>query len=335
MQNSKKLLLRLSSAGDVLLTSPLLKLIKEREPGSEIHFVVKSQFADLIRSNPNVNRLHIVHDHPEFHHLENLRRELVAEKFDVTLDLHNNFRTVYLRRGTAPKIRVIGKDILKRFVLVNSRLNLYSTVRPVALKYAQTYDKSLQEVSRPEIFFPDSVVNGVDAVWRSLGPESSISVFLCPGARHFTKRWPVEYWTALAGTLSQQSRIVLLGGIADVEACNEIQKETNAVNFCNKFSLLESAAMLRHASVVVTNDSYLMHAANALGKKTVAIFGSSVKEFGFFPYDVENKVLEVRGLPCRPCSHVGLESCPRQHFKCMKETLPDKVEAAVRAMLES
>ncbi len=333
MHNSKKLLLRLSSAGDVLLTSPLLKLIKEREPGSEIHFAVKSQFADLIRSNPNVNRIHIVHDNSDFNRLENLRRELLAEKFDVTLDLHNNFRTVYLRRGTAPKVRVIGKDILKRLVLVNSRLNLYSTVRSVALKYAQTYDKSISEVSRPEIFFPDSVVRSVDVVWQSLGAGTSDSIFLCPGARHFTKRWPVEYWTELASKLSRHSRVVLVGGIADVEACSRIQQESNAVNLCNKFSLLESTAMLRHASVVVTNDSYLMHAANALGKKTVAIFGSSVRQFGFFPYDVEHKILEVEGLPCRPCSHVGLESCPREHFKCMKETLSGEVETAVQSML--
>lgn len=333
MQKSKKLLIRLSSAGDILLTSPLLKLIKEREPDSEIHFVVKSQFADLIRSNPNVNRLHIVQNHADVHELENLRRNLLAEKFDTTLDLHNNFRSIYLRRGTAPKIRVIGKDILKRLVLVNSRLNLYSSVRSVALKYAQTYDRSVTKVARPEIFFPDAVIRKVDTIWRSLGPAPSQSVFLCPGARHFTKRWPVEYWKELVDKIFPGKRLVLLGGLMDVQACSEIKGGKEIANYCGQFSLLESMAMLRYASAVVTNDSFLMHAANALGKKTVAIFGSSVRQFGFFPYDVEHKIMQVEGLPCRPCSHVGLESCPQNHFRCMKEISPAQVRDALESLL--
>ncbi len=334
MPKSKKLLIiRLSSAGDVLLTSPLLGLIKENEPDSEIHFVVKSQFADLIRVNPNVTRMHIVQDHADFHQLENLRRELIGERFDLTLDLHNNFRSIYLRRGTAERIRVIRKDILRRIVLVNSRLNLYSTPRSVALKYARTYDPSIAHVPRPQLFFPDPVVERMDLKWKSLGPETVPSLFLCPGARHFTKRWPLEYWRELSVKLQKRFRLVLLGGIADVPACSEIQRQLDVVNFAGEFSLIESSAMLRHASAVVTNDSYLMHAANALGIKTVAIFGSSVKEFGFFPYEVENKVLEVTGLSCRPCSHIGLESCPRHHFKCMKGTSPDMVTDAVVEMM--
>ncbi len=334
MQTSKKLLIRLSSAGDVLLTSPLLKLISEREPESEIHFVVKSQYADLVRLNPNVGRVHLVQDHSDFHQLEKVRRILLAERFDLTLDLHNNFRSAYLRRGTAPQIRVIGKDIFKRAILVNAKLNLFSSVRSVALKYAQTYDKSISQVARPEVFLPAESIEKADEVWRSLGPEPTRSVFLCPGARHFTKRWPADYWKELAVRFQGDSRVVLLGGSMDTEVCAEIADGTSVVNLCGMLSLTESTAMLSHASVVVTNDSYLMHAANALGRKLVAIFGSSVREFGFFPYGVENRVMEVKGLTCRPCSHVGLESCPRGHFKCMKDMRPPAVEEAILSLLK-
>ncbi len=333
MQTSKKLLIRLSSAGDVLLTSPLLKLIKEREPESEIHFVVKSQYADIIRSNPNVSEVHIVQDHADFHQLENLRRILIAEKFSITLDLHNNFRSVYLRRGTAPTVRVIKKEIVKRAILANSRLNLFTAPRTVALKYANTFDKSITSVPRPELYFPESVLKKADTIWGSFGADERESVFLCPGARHFTKRWPVQYWKKLGKKLSERKRIVLLGGIEDAEACRDIQSGTNILNFSGQLSLLESSAMLRHAAAVVTNDSYLMHAANALGVKTVAIFGSSVKEFGFFPYKVEHRIMEVNGLTCRPCSHIGLEACPKRHFKCMMDTTPDEVESAIASLL--
>jgi lipopolysaccharide heptosyltransferase II len=335
MRRSKKLLIRLSSAGDVLLTSPLLKLMREREPESEIHFVAKSQYADLIRLNPNIDRVHLVQDHSDFHQLERLRRTLIAEHFDLTLDLHNNFRSAYLRRGSAPEIHVISKDIFKRAVLVNAKLNLFSTVRSVALKYAQTYDKSISRVAGPEMFLPPESIEKADEKWKSFGPEPAHSVFLCPGARHFTKRWPEDYWKELARQLQADGRVVLLGGTTDTEMCARIADGTSAVNLCGQLSLTESSAMLRHASVVVTNDSFLMHAANALGTRLVAIFGSSVREFGFFPYGADNKVLEVNGLTCRPCSHIGLESCPKGHFRCMKETRPSAVKEAVISLLKS
>ncbi len=335
MQTSKKLLIRLSSAGDVLLTSPLLKIIREREPDSEIHFVVKSSYADLVRLNPNVDRLHLVQEGGDIHELERLRKELISERFELTLDLHNNFRSVYLRRGTAPEIRVITKDIFKRTLLVRTKFNFFRSVRPVALKYAQTYDSSVTEVPRPEVFVAPETIAASDRLWTAGGKDSRPSVFLCPGARHFTKRWPANYWRTLTESLTKDYRVVLLGSIEDSDLCHDIANGLDVYDFAGRLSIMESTAMLTRASAVVTNDSYLMHAANALGKKVVALFGSTVREFGFFPYAVENRVLEVDGLSCRPCSHIGLEECPRSHFKCMMETTPQAVEAAVRALLKS
>jgi len=171
----------LSSAGDVLLTSPLLKLMREREPDSEIHFVVKSQFADLVRSNPNVNRLHIVQDRSDFHQLESVRRVLMGEKFDETLDLHRNFRSIYLRRETAPVIHVIRKDAVRRAILVDTKLNLFTNVRSAALKYAQTYDETIASVPVPELYFPADVGERMDRIWGSIGGGNDGAVFLCPG----------------------------------------------------------------------------------------------------------------------------------------------------------
>ncbi len=113
----------------------------------------------------------------------------------------------------------------------------------------------------------------------------------------------------LAGKLSDKYNVVLVGGEEDKECCDEIEGISGATSFCGRFSMLESAALLSHVDVVVTNDSFLMHAANAAGKKIIAIFGSTVREFGFFPYGVRNRIMEMADLPCRPCSHVGRESC--------------------------
>lgn len=333
MSTSKKLLIRLSSAGDIILTSPLLRLIKEREPDGEVHFVVKSIYSDLIQYNLNITTIHLVQEHAEFSELEELRQRLLKEKFDSTLDLHNNFRSIYLRKGTSKQIRVIKKDILKRAALVKMKLNFYSEPRSVALKYAQVYDKSLTEVPMPEIFYPETLRDKVDEIWRNSRSNKRKAIFLCPGSKHFTKRWPAESWKNLAEKLSAENHIVLIGGNEDLEICNAIGKIDGVINFCGKFTMLESAAMLSHADLVITNDSFLMHAANALGKKILAVFGSSVKEFGFFPYGVENKIMEVTGLNCRPCSHIGRESCPKKHFRCMLGTTPEMVYEAAMELI--
>lgn len=335
MPTSKKLLIRLSSAGDVLLTSPLLKIMKEREPDSEIHFVVRAQYADLIRYNPNVNVVHLVQNNADIHELERLRQNIIHEGFDITLDLQSNFRSVYLRKGSAKKVKVIKKEVFKRALLVRTKLNLYSKVRSVALKYAQVYDKAITEVPRPEIFFAKETKERIDKLWEVGSSGSEKSVFLCPGAKHFTKRWPVEYWKKLARKVSEQYRIVLVGGEEDAEICQTIEKYADVTNLCGKLTLIESTAMLSHADLVITNDSYLMHAANALGKKIVAIFGSTVREFGFFPYGVNHKIIEAEGLPCRPCSHIGRESCPKKHFRCMMEARPDRVYETAMELLEA
>ncbi len=333
MPTSSKLVIRLSSAGDVLLTSPLLKIIKEREPKSEIHFVVKDQYADLIQHNPNVNAIHLVQNDASVYELEQLRQNLIRVGFSTTFDLHNNFRSVYLRKGTAKEIRVIKKEVFKREMLVKAKLNLYLTIKSVALKYAQVYDRTISSVPTPEVFLAKDVNEKADRLWKAVSPENKRSVFLCPGAKHFTKRWPVEQWIKFALKISERARVFLVAGKEDSVICQEIEKNANATNFCGKLSLIESTAMLSHADVVITNDSYLMHAANALGKKVVAIFGSSVREFGFFPYGIEHKIMEVEGLNCRPCSHVGRESCPKKHFKCMMETRPEAVYEAAMELI--
>jgi ADP-heptose:LPS heptosyltransferase len=331
MLTQKTLLIRLSSAGDIILTSPLLKLMKER--GAEIHFVVKSNYSDLVQYNPNITGVHLVQEHADFNELEKLRQLLISEKFDLTLDLHNNFRSVYLRRGTAGKIRVIRKEIFKRAALVKLKLNLYSEVRSTALKYAQVYDDALTQVPTPEIFFPSGLQDKAGEFWRRAGLEGRKTVFLCPGSRHFTKRWPIQNWKDLARMISTQNHVGLIGGKEDIEVCQAIEEIGGIANFCGKFTMLESAAMLSHADLVITNDSFLMHAANAIGKRIVAVFGSSVKELGFFPYGVENRVMEVSGLSCRPCSHIGRESCPKQHFRCMLGTTPEMVYEAAMELL--
>ncbi|MGC8595250.1 MAG: glycosyltransferase family 9 protein [Candidatus Kryptoniota bacterium] len=310
----------------------MIKLIKQREPQSEIHFVVKDSFEDLIKYNPLVTAIYTISSGANIHELERLRKHLVKENFDETIDLQNNFRSIYLRRGTSAKIKTIKKDILKRLLLVKFKINRYKQIRPVALKYAQTYDRTIKDVPPPELFFNDDISKRVLEIVKKIPGEKPF-VALCPGSKHFTKQWPAIYWVELAKAIMGETSPFLIGGPEDSPICTEIASKLNILNFCGRLSILESSALLGYAKVVVTGDSYLMHAANALGKKIVAFFGSTVKEFGFAPYLVESRILEVDGLTCRPCSHIGLDKCPKGHFKCMTEITPAIASKVVRELL--
>ncbi len=136
------------------------------------------------------------------------------------------------------------------------------------------------------------------------------------------------------------AKILLFGGAADEAICNQICRDINnqsgaerATSLCGQLHLLETAAAMEYCDVIVTNDTGLMHVAVAMRKKIVALFGSTVREFGFFPYDPQAVVLETPGLACRPCSHIGRSECPERHFKCMTEIDPDQVFLRTRALL--
>ncbi|MEJ2105486.1 MAG: glycosyltransferase family 9 protein, partial [Ignavibacteriaceae bacterium] len=153
--------------------------------------------------------------------------------------------------------------------------------------------------------------------------SSTKYIGLCPGAKHFTKRWPKEYFIELGKKLESSGySIVLFGGEEEIQICNEIKNELNAaINLCNT-SLNQTAANMKMCAAIYTNDSGLMHLASAVGVPVIPFFGSTVKEFGFFPYKAKSIVLENENLSCRPCTHIGRNACPKTHFKCMLEIKP-------------
>jgi heptosyltransferase-2 len=173
--------------------------------------------------------------------------------------------------------------------------------------------------------------------------ESGTFIGLCPAAKHATKCWPQERFAELGVKLSEDanSQIFLFGGSEDKEKCitithaiNSVRGEGVAINLSGEFSLLESAVAMEACSLIVTNDTGLMHIACALKKKVVAIFGPTVGEFGFFPVGTDSVVVERKGLYCRPCSHIGLKTCPEKHFRCMNEIQVSDVLGSIHTLTQ-
>ncbi|MCX6168977.1 MAG: glycosyltransferase family 9 protein [Ignavibacteriales bacterium] len=313
-QINKILIIRLSSLGDILLSTPVIRSIKRKFSASQIDFVVKKQFKDALLYNPNISNLIIY----EKENAKQLKNNLKIGKYDLVIDLQNNFRSNNLTSGIRVQIRRFKKPSMRKLLLVWFKINFLKNIKTISERYAETAGVDIDN-NELELFFPQDIKTELNDDKNYIG--------LCPGSKHFTKRWPSEYFIELGNKLAEQGFIiVLLGGKDDKELCETISaKIEGSINLQNEDLLLQTAAEMKHCKVIITNDSGLMHAASAVGITLISIFGSTVREFGFMPTGQQNLILENKLLSCRPCSHIGRSSCPKKHFKCMKEITPEFV----------
>lgn len=341
----KILIIRFSSIGDIVLASPLIRVLRSRFPAARIDFLVKAEFADLVRYNHHLSSTIELHG-DTFRDLRGLRSTIHRERYDVILDIHNSLRSRYLRiHSGAKRTFVINKRMLRRFALIHWKWNLYNGIVPVAERYLETADAlGIENDDKGlEIFIPDETHSAVSSKISKYRPEHFDAVVgVGPSAKHFTKMWLPERFVEVARALAQyhNAKIFLFGGREDTHRCKEITEAVNAavgheaaINLGGQLTLLETAAALDFCDVLVCNDTGLMHLAAARQRPVVAIFGPTVREFGFFPYGTEATVIEQTDLTCRPCTHIGSRKCPKGHFLCMKNISSQRVLNAITATL--
>ena len=207
------------------------------------------------------------------------------------------------------------KNSFKKFLLVHFKINRLKKAPLIPVRYAKTAGIKLDNEGL-EIFTDNIADSRLELNEKYIG--------LCPGAKHFTKRWPKEYFIDLGKILETSGyKVALFGSADESETIKEIESQLgNPLNLCND-SILQTAANMKMCKAIYTNDSGSMHLSCAVDVPVIAFFGSTVKEFGFYPYKNQNVVLEIEDLPCRPCTHIGRNSCPLKHFKCMKEIKPE------------
>jgi heptosyltransferase-2 len=339
----KILIIRFSSIGDIVLATALLRVLHKRFPTSPIDFVVRKEYTELIRNNKNLNCIYEFDAKTGFFGLRKLKSQLRVEHYDLIVDIHNSLRSRYLRWLLgANDVVVICKRIFARTMLIRLKKNLYRNAISVADRYIEPVQKYgvANDGKGLEIFIPDELRSHTLSNMKNLGiNKSSTIIGFCPSAKHTTKCWPKERFAELGIRLVKENnaKILLLGGTADIERCldiadaiNNATRKENAIDLSGELSLLENAIAMEACTLIVTNDSGLMHIATAMKKKVVAIFGPTVREFGFFPIGKEQVVLERNGLYCRPCSHIGGKICPEGHFRCMKEI---QVEEVIKSIL--
>ncbi len=309
----KILILRFSSIGDIVLTTPVVRCLKQQIPGAEIHFGTKKQFAGLLEHNPHIAKRHYLDKS-----LSALIGQLRAERFDVVIDLHNNLRTSMIKLALGVPSHSFDKLNWQKWLLVRWKVNMLPNVHIVDRYLATVLPLGV----RPDGRGLDYFIPYKDIVERDWLPETHRPGFVAfaIGGQHATKRLPLPRLIELCQKINHP--IVLLGGKEDAEIGQEIETALGnrlIYNACGKYNLNQSASLLEQARVVFSHDTGLMHIAAALGKKIYSIWGNTTPAFGMAPYKTTFRLLENNDLNCRPCSKIGYDQCPLGHFRCMND----------------
>ncbi len=320
--------------GDILLATPVPEVLKKTYPGSEIHWVVYKNFEETLRNNPNIDKI-IAFEKGE--NLKEIRKNIRSSEYDLIFDLHKNSKTYFLTRGLRNVFRY-NKRVIERFLLVFFKRK-YDIIPATKMYFSALNKSGIQTPEKWDLsFFPDTDRETATVAKYSLKKEP-YAVFI-PGASYLTKMWPKEYFKDLAEImfLDNKFKKIIVVGKGEFEEmtgrfiCGE--KNGKCVNLTGKLSLEETAAVIKYAQVVITNDNGPMHLAECFKKKTVAIFGCTTEELGFFPYSTGFIAVEVNDLKCRPCTHFGRKKCPRGHFKCMRNISPESVYKTITDFLK-
>ncbi|QKZ15427.1 glycosyltransferase family 9 protein [Spirosoma sp. KUDC1026] len=310
---AKILILRFSSIGDIILTTPVVRCVKQQLPTAEVHYCTKRGFATLTENNPYIDKRYYLDKS-----LRVLIRALRAERYDYVIDLHNNLRTGLIKRALGVRSYSFDKLNWQKWLYVRFHIN--------RMPEQHIVDRYMATVK------PLGVTNDDQGLDYFIPANDQVSVQSLPqthrhgyvayaiGGQHATKRLPVARMIELCRQIDKP--LVLLGGKEDRTVGDTVVQavgEELVYNGCGLYTLNQSASLVQQAQVVFSHDTGLMHIAAALTKKVYAIWGNTVPEFGMYPYQTPHVNLQKEGLSCRPCSKIGFEKCPQGHFKCMQE----------------
>jgi ADP-heptose:LPS heptosyltransferase len=320
---AKILVIRFSSIGDIVLTSPVLRCLHEQMDSTpQIHYLTKEKFKGLLATNPYVHTLHLLGND-----FNACIKELKAENFDYIIDLHSNIRSGRVKRALKKLSFSVNKINLAKWIMVNFKINRLPK-QHIVDRYLETLKAfGIKNDLKGLDFFipPQDEVNSSE-----FGKEYSQNfIAFCIGGTYFTKKMPVEKIASICDKIN--TPVVLLGGKEDVEAAEKIQLfcKKKLLNLCGKYSVNQSASVIKQAQKVITHDTGMMHIAAAFNKEIISLWGNTIPDFGMTPYMPQNPqfshIIEVPNLPCRPCSKLGHSNCPKQHFNCMQLINEDDV----------
>lgn len=311
----KILIIRFSSIGDIVLTTPIIRAIKQQIQGVEVHYITKQKFSSVIEANPYIDKIHTIKDS-----IFEITHQLKKENFDYVIDLHHNIRTLKLKWILGKKSFSFRKLNWEKFLMVYFKINklpklhivdrYFETLNSIGVKndnQGLDYFISEKDIVNVSSYLPTHFQNGYTV--------------LVVGGSYFTKQIPIHKLKEFCERSSKP--LVLLGGKEDTLNAEEVHQAFlgKTINLCGQLNINQSASIIQQAQQVITSDTGLMHIAAAFKKNIISVWGNTIPEFGMGVYlpNYDSKIVEVKNLSCRPCSKLGHHSCPKKHFKCMND----------------
>ena len=331
----KFLIIRFSSIGDIVLTTPVVRCLKKQLPGAEIHFLIKPQFKTVVAHNPYIDKIHVLQED-----WDKMIGELKEEQFDHIIDLHHNLRTLRVKKALKVPSTSFNKLNVEKFIFVKLKWNVMPKVHIVD-RYMETVSQFgvRNDGAGLDYFIPKEE----DVQQKDIPASHQLGyIAIVIGASFYTKKLPIYKLQELCQNIDHP--VILLGGKEEFEEGEAISKvdPVKVYNSCGKFTLNESADLIRKSKLVIAHDTGLMHIAAALKKPVIAIWGSTTPSLGMVPYYGENYLMhharpyddmQVHKLWCRPCTKMGRHKCPQGHFKCMKKMDIDEIVRKVNVRL--
>jgi ADP-heptose:LPS heptosyltransferase len=308
MNISKILVIRFSSIGDIVLTTPIIRMLK-MQTGAQIHYLTKPQYQSLLENNPYLDKI-IVLPKDE----RKLRPLLKQENYDVIIDLHRNLRSRRFSFNLAKKVYSFNKLNFRKWLVVQFKYNTLPNEHIVDRYLATCNALNIKNDGQGLDYFHGLTIESLD----EFGLKPANYIVYAIGGQHQTKKMPKTKMVELLSLINH--KIILLGGKEDAAVGDSLSTKESIINLCGQTSLHQSALIIEHAKKVITHDSGMMHIAAAFKKEIISIWGNTIPELGMFPYlaDENSAQFEVPNLSCRPCSKIGFNHCPKGHFNCMK-----------------
>jgi ADP-heptose:LPS heptosyltransferase len=324
----KFLIIRFSSIGDIVLTTPVIRNLKKQVEGAEIHYLTKKAFLPVLEENPYIDKIHLFDNNFQL-----MVNELKKAEIDFIIDLHNNLRSSHFKLALKRVSFSFSKLNIEKWLLVNLKLNRLPNVHIVD-RYMHTLDMF-------------SIKNDLSGLDFFINPNNEMDIKLLPGkfadgyialvigAKHNTKQMTEEKIVNLINKCDYP--VILLGGKDEAARGERIAAATGekCLNYCGSLSIQQSASLIKQAQIVVSHDTGLMHIASAFKKTILSLWGNTVPEFGMEPYlpGEGSEIFEVKGLKCRPCSKIGYDKCPLKHFNCMNQIDLDRIAAKLKELV--
>ncbi|MCF8332685.1 MAG: glycosyltransferase family 9 protein [Bacteroidales bacterium] len=324
------LIIRFSSIGDIILTTPVIRALKQQVDNVEIHYLTKDSFYPILKANPYIDHIHTIKQN-----VNEVTALLRKQHFDFIVDLHKNLRSTHAMFSLRRPSHAFPKANISKWLMVNFKVNYLPGEHVVDRYFKAAAPLGVTNDGMGlDYFIPHNEEVSVDNLPDTL---SSGFVAIGIGGKHSTKLYPADKVSVLCHKINQP--VILMGGPEDSERAEVIREGMKhfVFNGCGEFTINQSASVLQKASAVISNDTGIMHIAAALKKKLVSLWGNTIPEFGMYPYypkDLQNmyRIVEVKGLKCRPCSKIGFDKCPKGHFRCMYDISEDEILGAMNEL---